>query len=99
MTLPSLESAPRVFADRILGTENPESGLHPRKQIADLVIRAPFQTLCKLRCDPNCLEPFEKIVRPRELPQILEQFFDGKFFWVRVLQSFLSVSIQTSRGN
>ena len=66
-----------MFADRILGTENPECVLHQREQIADLMIRAPFQTLPQLRRDPNRLESFEQVVRSGQPPLVPEQFLNG----------------------
>src|SRR5208283_2395630 len=72
----SLKSASGEFANRILGAEKPEHVPHQREQIADLVIRAPFQTFPQLRRDPKHLESFEKIVRSGHLPVVVEQFLN-----------------------
>src|ERR1700690_4104021 len=83
----SLESAFGEFANRELGAENPESVLHQREQIGDLMIRAQFQSFLQLRRNPKHLEPFEEIVRSGQLPLELEQFTHRKIAWRRVFQS------------
>jgi hypothetical protein len=66
-----------MFADRILGAENPEPVLHPRQQFADLLIRAPFQTLPQFCPNPKCFKSFNQIVRSSQLPLVFEEFLNG----------------------
>jgi hypothetical protein len=66
-----------MFADRVLGAEKPKHVPHQREQIANLLIRAPFQTLPQFCPNPKCFKSFNQIVRSSQLPLVLEEFLNG----------------------
>ena len=78
-----------MFADRKVGTENPDLVLRQRQQVGDLLVGAPHESFSQSRPDKKSRKPLIHGVRSRQLPLELEQFPDGKLFWRQVLQIVL----------